>query len=174
MLAEAAPISNREYLTDTQWWPSRSSDRSETPQLAARIERRSNWRPRGLSSSLQQWNNLTWYEPTLQAAASLMQLPANWDRFGAPRIDPSMVNAVISLLTSVMRDDTPAPAVVPTTKGGIQLEWHTRGIDLEVEFLSPVRIRGLFEDQRDDDTWETDLSVNLKPLTEAISKLSRA
>jgi hypothetical protein len=42
-----------------------------------------------------------------------------------------------------------------------------------VEFLSPVRIRGFFEDQRENATWETDLSVKLTPLTEAISKLSR-
>jgi len=27
---------------------------------------------------------------------------------------------------------TPPPIIVPTVRGGIQLEWHTKGIDIEV------------------------------------------
>jgi hypothetical protein len=32
----------------------------------------------------------------------------------------------MTLLNGIMLDDTPASSVVPTIRGGIQLEWHTR------------------------------------------------
>jgi hypothetical protein len=36
------------------------------------------------------------------------------------------------LLESTMRDDTPAPWVVPLSDGGVQMEWHERGLDIEI------------------------------------------
>jgi hypothetical protein len=115
---------------------------------------------------------LAWYAPTLAAASTLLQLPDNWDKQGAVRVKPAIVQAAMTLLNGIMLDDTPAPSVVPTVRGGIQLEWHTRGIDLEVEFLTPSRIQGLFEDQREGVSWEKELSSDLAPLREAIANLS--
>ena len=164
-----------EYLTDTECRPSPSARGSETSQLAARDEGPSRSRRNGGASTLgSSTSAVIWYGATIRALEGLLQLPDNWDRCGAPRIDIDIAKGVMSLLSSVMRDDTPAPSVVPTTRGGIQFEWHTRGIDLEVEFLSSVRVRGLFEDLRNGDAWDEDLSVNLAPLTEAIASLSRA
>jgi hypothetical protein len=47
-----------------------------------------------------------------------------------------------------------------------------RGVDLEVEFVSPSRVRGVFEDHRMGGDWEADLSFDLKRLNEAIGRLS--
>ena len=113
-----------------------------------------------------------WHGPTKERMARLLQLPENWDACGARRIEPATVDASMMLLTRVMGDSTPTPSVVPT-RGGIQLEWHTRGIDLEVEFLSPERVLGIFEDLRNRTSWEEDLSNDLKPLVGAIVSLSR-
>lgn len=38
----------------------------------------------------------------------------------------------ITVLRDAMTADTIPPAVVPTADGGLQLEWHTKGVDLEV------------------------------------------
>jgi hypothetical protein len=116
---------------------------------------------------------LAWYAPTLAAASTLLQLPDNWDQHGAMRVKPAIVQAAMTLLNGIMLDDTPAPSVVPTVRGGIQLEWHTRGIDLEIEFLSPNHVQGLFEDQRESVSWEEDLASNIAPLHDAIARLSR-
>jgi hypothetical protein len=113
-----------------------------------------------------------WYQPTLTALAALRSLQENWDGHGAARPQSTIANAVMSLLTRVMRDDTPAPSVVPTTYGGIQLEWHMRGLDIEVEFVSSQEIRGFFEDSRTGDSWEDNLSDDVNPLVEAITRLS--
>jgi hypothetical protein len=57
--------------------------------------------------------------------------------------------------------------------GGMQLEWHTRGIDLEIEFTSPNHVLGLFEDQREGVCWEKDMASNIAPLHDVIASLSR-
>jgi hypothetical protein len=38
------------------------------------------------------------------------------------------------VLVEVMDNDAPAPSVVPLSDGGVQLEWHRRGRNLEIEF----------------------------------------
>ena len=115
---------------------------------------------------------LAWYAPTLASAAALLQLPDNWDRHGAQRVKPVIVQAAMTLLNGIMQDDTPPPSVVPTVRGGIQFEWHMRGIDLEVEFFSLDRVVVLFEDQRRGISWEKELGSNTELLHHAIESLT--
>jgi hypothetical protein len=111
--------------------------------------------------------------PTLDAIGQLLNLPQNWDSYGARSIDPSCVGAALNLMLGVLRHDTPPPSVVPTSQGGVQLEWHTRGIDLEIEFVTPSRLRGYFEDRTSGASWEADLTFDLSRMAEALSTLSR-
>ncbi|MBM4018910.1 MAG: hypothetical protein FJ288_11375 [Planctomycetes bacterium] len=43
------------------------------------------------------------------------------------------VQMALNALMMVMESRSPAPTVVPTVEGGVQLEWHQNDIDLEVE-----------------------------------------
>jgi len=72
-----------------------------------------------------------------------------------------------------MQDDTPAPAVVPTNRGGLQFEWHTRGIDLEIELQAPGRGSISYEDHQSENEWEQELTSDLTRLSAALSELSR-
>lgn len=56
----------------------------------------------------------------------LLALKAGWDSYGAKTITQESIDAAKQFLTSLH--------VVPTNKGGIQLEWHSCGVDVEVEF----------------------------------------
>jgi hypothetical protein len=56
------------------------------------------------------------------------RLPPGWDSYdGAPTSQAAAVAAL--RLLSVL---TTAPAVVPCSDGGVQLEWHTQGVDIEI------------------------------------------
>jgi hypothetical protein len=79
-----------------------------------------------------------WLSPALQTLQRLASLPENWDSYGAPALDPRSVPAAVSLLSELMSPGTPAPAIVPTSRGWVQFEWHRPGKDLEVEMLSPT------------------------------------
>jgi hypothetical protein len=78
--------------------------------------------------------------------AHLSKLPANWDSYGAVPVSVSAIESTLKLLCEVMTDDISMLDIVPTVSGGIQIEWHIVGIDLELE-ISPDGKRAIyFED----------------------------
>lgn len=95
-----------------------------------------------------------WFQPTVQSLVHLLTLSPSCDAFKARRVEPACVVTAIQTALEVMNDETPAPAVVPTSCGGIQLEWHIRGIDLEIEIRSPSRVLARCEDQETGESWE--------------------
>jgi hypothetical protein len=103
----------------------------------------------------------------------ILSLPENWDSYGGRAIDPETVISTLQLLDAVMRPDTPLPAVVPTNRGGIQLEWHTRGIDLEIQISARARSHVYYHDQAKGIEWEQEVAFDLNPLVKCIRQLSR-
>lgn len=114
-----------------------------------------------------------WLLPTLEALGALFELSAGWDGYDSPSVQPPYVESALDVILGVMRDDSPTPSVVPTSRGGVQIEWHTRGVDLEVEFETPSVVRAFFEDHRTGRKWERDVSFDRSVLTEAIAVLSQ-
>jgi hypothetical protein len=69
-------------------------------------------------------------------------LQPNWDGYGAPRIDPAILDSAHDLAAS-LPDELPAPMVVPMSAGNLQLEWDCGQRSLELEIESPLRIHYL-------------------------------
>ena len=113
-----------------------------------------------------------WLRPALGALAELLWLPADWDSYGALPVDPAHVHTMLEVLALVMRDDTPVPSVCPTNRGGVQVEWHERGIDLEIETLSAYTLGVSFEDSLTGTEWDREVDADLSPLTSCIADLS--
>ncbi|GIW89835.1 MAG: hypothetical protein KatS3mg109_0267 [Pirellulaceae bacterium] len=84
--------------------------------------------------------------PVLRRMQDLLWLPQNWDNYGARPVRPDCVANALGILVSCLRPSTSLPQVVPTSKGGVQLEWHVGGKDLEIEVNAPDRIQVFFED----------------------------
>jgi hypothetical protein len=100
----------------------------------------------------------------------LLELPPGWNSYNAKPITKENVNFAFSLLARTMRADTPAPNVVPMVRGGVQLEWHTRGINLEISIYSPTDVRFLAEDVRCNDS--VDGELDLAVLSQWVDRLS--
>src|SRR5205823_1875475 len=64
-----------------------------------------------------------WVKPTVERLRHLLQLREDWDSYGAAPVDLRAARTALQLLAMIMRPDTPAPTVVPTVRGGLQLEW---------------------------------------------------
>jgi hypothetical protein len=78
----------------------------------------------------------------------------------------------------MMTLNAPIPDIVPTPTGGLQLEWHTAGIDLEVEIGPEGHISACYEDAADPEAeWEGDLgyqqSAQLNRLIHCIDEIER-
>ena len=81
------------------------------------------------------WQELlktAWFNPTLQAMATLPWRTDNWTS-GGKRTQPAAVANMLSLLAKVLDNRTPPPNVVPTWRGGVQVEWHRNSVYLEIE-----------------------------------------
>jgi len=90
-----------------------------------------------------------WLEELVARSASLLELTDNWDSYGAsaPRLDLLAVG--VQVVTRCRRAGLPVPQVVPTTRGGVQYEWHLPGRSMEIEVLAMDRFGVLLEDSRD-------------------------
>ena len=114
-----------------------------------------------------------WFEAIFGRIEHLLALPQDWDSYGGRPIDPKRVAHAVRILAEVMDNQTPLPALVPTHSGGVQLEWHQGQIDLEMEIVSPSRVVVDFEDLETGESWEEELTSDLRRAREAVEVLSR-
>ena len=110
-----------------------------------------------------------WLLPTLSALAAILQLPEGWNSYRASRISPDAVGAALRVLSKVMQAQTPAPAVVPLSDGGVQFEWHRHGIDLELAIDAAGNLSGYCADQRAGLEWDEE---DLQDVTVAAETLA--
>ena len=113
-----------------------------------------------------------WLKEAEETLRGLATLPEGWDSYGAKSTERHAIDSAIELLRRIVQHDTPKPAVVPTNRGGIQIEWHTRGVDLEIEITPHGDIRLLYENPQENAEEEFELGFDLKPLADLIAKVS--
>ncbi len=114
-----------------------------------------------------------WLQPALDQLRQLCQLRNGWNSYRARHVTPASAVAALNLLDRTMLPTTPAPSIVPTASGGVQLEWHTHGIDLEVGITPSRNVTAAYEDQVDGGEWEDELGPDLAQLANALAALSR-
>ena len=115
-----------------------------------------------------------WSRDLLAKISELGDLEEDWDSYGARPVDPQCAIATVTLLLSVFDSSTPKPSIVPTSRGGIQLEWHRAGANLEIEIESPSRFHVFFEDEQAGKESEVTLTGNLQPLVPLLERLKAA
>jgi hypothetical protein len=76
----------------------------------------------------------SWVEPVVRQLADLEQLPPGWDSHGGRAVTRHHSTRALNFLGQVMADNTLIPAIVPLADGGLQLEW--RSPELEVDLIS--------------------------------------
>lgn len=76
----------------------------------------------------------SWVRDAFEQISSLTALRHNWDTYGAEAIRASAIADVATFLINHAYNDLGAPAVVPMSDGGVQLEWHRGGLDFEIAF----------------------------------------
>lgn len=85
------------------------------------------------------------YDPDFASAVEgeldrLAQLSQNWDGYGAPAIDPSLLAAARTFIKTLPENLVYRPRVVPMSTGKLQFEWHHGSKILEIEFETPQTI----------------------------------
>ena len=114
-----------------------------------------------------------WVPPTLQTLGQLLTLPRDWDSYGGRAVDPACAWAAWQLLLLLMGEDSPVPSLVPTSRGGVQIEWHAQGIDLEIEVVTAQQFYVSFEDAQTAEAWEKEMTDAAHELPPWVARLSR-
>jgi len=110
---------------------------------------------------------------TIAALNGLADLPARWNSYNAAPIDPETIAAACYLVQSAMLVSTPPPAVVPTVRGGVQLEWHRNGVDLEIRIDSPNQAILFVEDSDGEHEEQFEPALGLRSIQEWIKRVSK-
>jgi hypothetical protein len=107
---------------------------------------------------------------------NLMKLPDNWDGYRSPPPRDDARDDVgafaLTVMKQLMQPETPVPQVVPSAGGGLQLEWHEKEIDLEVNFTAPYECDLWVEDYRTGICVSKLLTNEFSDLKEAIELLT--
>lgn len=116
-----------------------------------------------------------WFLPLLTKVCELGNLPPDWNSYGARPIDPETAVSATMIMLNVMSAGDPQPAAVPTSRGGVLLEWHEGGIDLEVDVRSPSSVHVFFEDKGIEEEFENaELELVHEKLSVLRDRLQRA
>lgn len=116
------------------------------------------------------WTAPPWFGQVAGRIMQLNSLEEDWDSYGGR--SPSVATAVTAIkVLALLANVVPAPDVVPTSTGGVQLEWSTGGVELEIEVLSPVRLRLWYADQNSGATLEMELLSGFGPVRNIAAEL---
>jgi hypothetical protein len=113
-----------------------------------------------------------WLPEAFRDISELVCMPAGWDSYSAPSPRRDAGLFALEVLNRIMRPGTPSPQIVPSSSGGLQIEWHEKDIDLELHITAPYEMEFWFEDHRTNETLSTDLSEDLSQLARPILLLS--
>jgi hypothetical protein len=88
------------------------------------------------------FDQVPWLAQTVSAFEGLLEL--NPDDEWHPRPDPALVAEALTFCGAALRRDAAPPSVAPLNDGGVQVEWHRGGLDVELIFSPDDEERGIY------------------------------
>ncbi len=109
-----------------------------------------------------------WEEQAADRLVELLQLPSGWDGHQADRVSRTIVDYACNLIPRLVGSGVPPPFIAPLAFGGLQIEWHRKGWDLEIEIHAPGKLYVYCREVATGAEWERELTDDL---TELLPKL---
>jgi hypothetical protein len=113
-----------------------------------------------------------WEQDVTNKIVNLTKFPDNWDGYNSPPLRDDVGTFALTVLKQLMLPQTPTPQVVPSAGGGVQLEWHEKEVDLEVNFSAPYQCELWFEDHRTGTCVSKVLTNDFSEFNDAIALLT--
>lgn len=114
-----------------------------------------------------------WFMDAVTEMLRLTQLKTAWDGDDARPVTIESLYTATRLLAYVVNKNTPSPYIFPLPDGGIQFEWHTEDIDLEIELSGNSDVIVLYRGPDNiADAWESRFEEAVVRLKEYVQQLS--
>jgi hypothetical protein len=91
-----------------------------------------------------------WYRAALDRISDLTALAIGWNGYDAQEVKADTAMQAVTFLAKVAYPGIAPPAIVPISDGGVQVEWHRGGLDIEIAFSDEEP--GVFVEDREDGT----------------------
>ena len=127
-----------------------------------------------VKSNADVWSDHTlppWINSLVEQLQRVVALNGGWDGASARPVTSDALATALTVLEETMEWDTLAPKVIPVSDGGIQLEWHCAGVDLEIYVDSGGRVSAWCREGSRE--WEEDFYPRSR-LRKELSLLSNA
>lgn len=105
------------------------------------------------------------------ALQRLTKLAPSWDSYGSQPLNPSAVTRVFKFLDLLLPENAPEPTIIPTRDGGVQFEWHRRGVDLEVKVPPSGPIAQFFSDAQTGEEREWEGTIDRGIVSRAFARM---
>ena len=114
-----------------------------------------------------------WRDEVVQKLMYLLSFRPGWDSYESVAPSQDAATDMFAVLTSTMSPHAPSPAIVPSSHGHFQAEWHTPFADLEVEVLSSAQVVASYANRRTGVQWDDRaFSVDLREIARAIAEVA--
>lgn len=97
-----------------------------------------------------------WFTSTFDAMVALLRHSPIRSPMSR-RVQLKVVASMLTILVEILDGRAPPPSVVPAWEGGLQVEWHRNGVDLEIEVSPSGNIEYFFaspDEEREGMAWE--------------------
>jgi len=169
---EMALYRGPEQITDEYWKQRRVADEPTGLSISERAYHQMHFRARQIEVMEVGTEPSEWFGRIAAKLWGFMEYSDNWDSYGAKRPDKKAIDRALNIMLDLSEYDVPEPSVGPTSQGGIQIEWHTKGFDLELEILASLQLGASFKDQMTGEEWDQDICNDMKLLIKAFKILS--
>lgn len=78
----------------------------------------------------------SWRKSAFDRLSALGSLRPNWDSYGAAPVSIHAITKAARLLHWLADREAPAPQIVATADGGVQIEWHVKNADVELDITA--------------------------------------
>lgn len=110
--------------------------------------------------------------PVIERVVELATLPGGWNSYDASPVSPTALHRTLKFLLEHVMPGVDHPSVVPTVRGGLQLEWHNNGLDIEVEIASDEPVSFFVENTRTGEISEMILTGNEERMRQWLTRAS--
>jgi hypothetical protein len=113
-----------------------------------------------------------WSSHALDRLRRLVDLPTGWDGHdGKPTTAASAIHA-LEILGRIMRPGLPLPSIMPLSNGGVQLEWHRKGWDVEMEIVGGRPIAVFTHNLATGVDEDLEIGADLSPLSAVTARIT--
>lgn len=102
----------------------------------------------------------------------MLSLQPGWDSYGGLPTTEMAARKAIKIISAILSKASCPPAVVPVGDGGVQLEWHNSGWDVEIEVHPNGAVSTFIDNGNFSNTWTNHYLPQDRRFLEAIAAVT--